>query len=142
MTLSRSSPLLTTAGEVCDLTGVQDLANLETDDGEFSVADHLLRAHEWVFDHVEQRHGEDAPAAITNQTRLERAIAARFLETLYANGYLSGGDTGQRDYWGQQAKDEIDRYRPQLSSGDEARGGEAVPRVKNLGTSALFGTTW
>ena len=38
MGITRDSPLLTTAAQVVDLTGVQDLLNLEAD-AEFSVAD-------------------------------------------------------------------------------------------------------
>lgn len=130
MALSRSSALLTTAAEVVDLTGVQDLANLETA-SEFSVEDHLLRAHEWVFDHVEQSLGVSAPALISNQTRLERAVAARFLEVLYANGQIGGGDTEARDYWGAQALDEVRRFRPAYSSGADAprSTGEGIPVV-------------
>lgn len=139
MALARATPLLSTAGEVVDLTGVQDLANLEAD-SEFSVADTLLRAHEWVFDMVEQQLGATAPALITNQTRLERAVAARFLEVLYANGYLAGGDSDQRDYWAAQAKDEVTRFRPQLSTGDEPRQtGEGVPVVGNFEHGWAFG---
>lgn len=132
MALTRASALLSTAGEVEDLTGVQDLANLEAG-ATFSVADSLLRAHEWVFDLVEQRLGASAPALLTNQTRLERAVAARFLEVLYANGYLGDGDPDQRDYWHREARDEVDRFRPELSSGDEPRRtSEGVPLVGNF----------
>lgn len=132
MALSRASALLSTAGQVVDLTGVQDLANLEAD-GEFSVSDSLLRAHEWVYDMVEQRLGAEAPARITNESRLERAVAARFLEVLYATGYLGDGDMDARDYWHREARDEVDRYRPELSSGDEPRKtGEGVPLVGNF----------
>jgi hypothetical protein len=130
--LTRASALLSTAAEVVDLCGVQDLANLEAD-SEFSVADTLLRAHEWVYDMVEQRLGASAPALITNEARLERAVAARFLEVLYANGYLGDGDVDQRDYWQREARDEVDRYRPELSSGDEPRRtSEGVPLVGNF----------
>lgn len=139
MALARATPLLSTAGEVVDLTGVQDLAHLETG-GEFSVADTLLRAHEWVFDMVEQRLGSSGPALVTNQTRLERAVAARFLEVAIASGHLRGGDVEQRDYWGREARDEVDRYRPELSSGDEARStSSSVPCVGNFEDGWAFG---
>ena len=130
MALSRSSALLSTAGEVVDLTGVQDLANLETA-SEFSVADHLLRAHEWVFDHVEQALGESAPALIDNTSRLERAVAARFLEVLYATQQIGGGDVEARDYWAAQALDEVRRFKPSFSdSSDTPRAaGEGIPVI-------------
>lgn len=130
MALSRSSALLSTAAEVVDLTGVQDLANLETG-SEFSVADSLLRAHEWVFDMVEQALGPAAPARLSNQTRLERAVAARFLEVLYANGYLGDDPGGSRDYWAGEARDEVKRFRPVYSdSGDApAASSQGIPVV-------------
>lgn len=135
MALARATPLLSTAGEVVDLTGVQDLANLESD-SEFSVADTLLRAHEWVFDHVEQRFGASAPALITNQTRLERAVAYRFLELLVATGYLEGEPT----YWSEQARDEVMRYRAEFSSGNEpASTGDGIPEVGNFEDGWTFG---
>lgn len=137
MALSRSTPLLTTAGEVTDLTGIQDLANLAVG-GEFAVADSLLRAHELVFDEIERIHGEDAPAKITNETRLERAVAARFLERLFATTL---DDPERREYWASEARAEIrERYRIQMSSGDEARAGEALPAVRNLSANSLFGS--
>lgn len=130
MALSRATPLLTTAGEVTDLTGVQDLANLESG-AEFSVADHLLRAHEWVFDHVEQAHGASAPALISNTTRLERAVAARFLEVLYATAQIGAGDTEARDYWQAAALDEVRRFRPVYSDSSDAprSSAEGIPVV-------------
>lgn len=139
MALARATPLLSTAGEVVDLTGVQDLANLEAG-SEFSVADTLLAAHEWVFDMVEQRLGASAPALITNQTRLERAVAARFLEVAVASGHLRDGDPEFRDYWRAEARDEVSRYRAELSSGDEPRGtGSGVPCVGNFEDGWAFG---
>lgn len=119
MALSRSSALLTTADEVVDLTAVQDLANLETA-SEFSVQDHLLRAHEWVFDHIEQALGASAPALVSNESRLERAVAARFLEVLYATQQIGGGDVEARDYWAAQALDEVGRFRPTFSDSSDA----------------------
>lgn len=139
MALSRSSALLTTAAQVVDLTGVTDLANLESD-SEFSVEDTLLRAHEWVFDMVEQRLGADAPALITNQTRLERAVAARFLTLLYANNHLGAGDVDQRDFWSNEARDEVNRFRAELTSGDEPRGtAYGIPEVGNFEDGWVFG---
>lgn len=130
MALARATPLLTTAAEVVDLTSTTDLANLEVG-AEFSVADTLLRAHEWVFDLVEQRLGASAPALITNQTRLERAVAARFMAVLFAAGAIHSNDsTDARDYWDSQARDEVNRYRAELSSGDEAANSSGgIPEV-------------
>lgn len=139
MALVRGTPLLSTAAEVVDITGVQDLANLETG-SEFSVADSLSRAHEWVFDMIEQRLGDSQPPLISNETRLERAVAARFLELLYANGYLGADQLEARDYWRAEARDEVARYRPQYSSGDEQRsttGG--IPEVGNFEGGWVFG---
>lgn len=137
MGMARNTALLTTAAEVVDLTGQQDLGNLETD-GEFSVSDLLLSAHKWVFDRLDGRLGVD-PTLLTNEVRLERAVALKFLELLVANGYLAEGDPERRDYFGAQAVDEVDNFRPALSSGDEARvAGEAIPVVLNLRRRGFF----
>ena len=142
MPLTRSSPLLTTAAQVTALTGVQDLPNLESE--EFTVANGLLRAHEWVYDRIEQSHGKGAPERLSNETRLERCVAYLFLEILGAAGYLDAGgaraaEAGARGYWGEQAEVEVDRFRPQYSDdGDEPRRREGTPVVRNAFRSSLF----
>jgi hypothetical protein len=136
--LSRTTALLTNALQVVQLTGLQDLASLEAD-AEFSVTASLLRAHEWVYDHVVQNLGDATPDLITNQTHLERAVASRFVEVLYAGDY-AGGTAESRDYWGRQALDEVMRYRPQLSAGDEPIGvREGIPEVGNFEAGWVFG---
>lgn len=144
MALSRATALLTTAAQVVDLTGVQDLANLESA-SEFSVEDSLLRAHEWVFDHVEQSLGPDAPAKLSNTTRLERAVACRFLEVLFATGQLDAGGIGLDPvtYWREEARDELARFRPVYTDDRDAprRASEGVPSIGSLDRGLLSGSS-
>jgi len=134
MGLYRSQPLLTTSDEVCDITSIQDLAHLESD-AEFSVADTLRRAHEWVYDRIRRRLPEGSLARITNEVELERAVAARFLEMVAPR---VGED---RSYWSDQAEKEVDGFRPIYSDdGDSPRASsEGLPRVKNIMPGPLFG---
>jgi hypothetical protein len=136
--LARETPLLTTIAEVVDITSVQDLANLEAD-AEFSAADTLAEAHRWVYDRLKHRLGSDALSSLSNQTELKRAVAFRFLETLSAAGYLSGGSGPE--YWGTQAREEADGFRPEFSdTTDEARSAaEDVPAVGNFESGWVFG---
>lgn len=142
MALVRATPLLTTIAQVVDLTSVQDLANLEVD-GEFSTADTLLKAHEWIYDRLKRRFPTAALAVVTNTTELERACAFRFLEVVLAGGYLGGSETS-RDYWGAQARDEVDGFQPEYSDGQDVprASSEGIPVVRNLTSSSrgpLFG---
>lgn len=136
MALVRATPLLTTIAEVVALTGKQDLANLETG-SEWTAADHLAKAHAWVYDRVTSKLGRGAPALLANQAYLERGVAARFLEVLYSTML---DDIEQRDYWGGQAREELANFVPEYSSGDEPARTEALPRVKNISTNPLFGS--
>lgn len=144
MGLVRTTPLLTTIAEVVDLTAVQDLASLESD-SEFSVADTLLRAHEWVFDRLKARLGRSALGALTNETELERAVAWRFLEIVSAAGYLGdagarAAEAGGRGYYGEQAREELDNFAPEYSGNADAprRSTEGIPAVGHLDGGAVF----
>lgn len=142
MALVRTTPLLTTAGQVVDLTAVQDLANLEAD-AEFSVADTLKAAHEWVYDRLKRRFSTTSLATVTNQVELERAVAFRFLEIVAAAGYLALQE-GQLAYYSAQAREEVDAFQPEFSPAADVsrRSDEGIPVVRNLTTSLrgpLFG---
>lgn len=137
MALSRDSALLTTAGQVVDLTGVQDLANLEAD-SEFSVADTLLEAHRWVYDRLKRRYGSTDLASLSNQTELHRAVAARFLEVLAASRHW--GDESARDYWALQAREEVDGFAGEFSAGidEPRRSDEGLPAVANFDSGSAY----
>ena len=143
MGLVRLVPLLTTIAEVVDLTGVQGLANLEALT-EFSAADTLLKAHQWAYDRLKRRYSTSVLATVTNTEELERAVAFRFMEAVAAAGYLGSGagaraaDEGARGYWGEQARDEVDGFQPELGGEADAPRAEGVPVVKNTRTDAFF----
>lgn len=137
MAYTRATSILTTVQQVVDLTGVQDIKNLE-EDGEYIAVDNLKAAHVWVFDRIEQRLGATDVLLITNETRLERAVAARFLEVLFAGPLRP--DAELRDYWQAQAADESDRFRAELSSGDESRqSSEGVPEFGHFEEGWVYG---
>ncbi len=147
MALSRESPLLSTIAQVVDITAVQDLANLETD-AEFSAADTLAEAHRWVYDRLKHRLGAAPLSALTNDTELKRAVAYRFLEILGAAGYVGSAgaraaEEGGRSYYGDQAREEVDGFRPEFSdSTDESRrSDEGIPSVGNFDDGFTFGPT-
>lgn len=138
MALSRDSALLTTAGQVVDLTGAQDLANLEAD-SEFSVADTLLEAHRWVYDRLKRRYGSTNLADLSNQTELHRAVAARFLEVVAASGHW--GDAEGRDYWGAQAREEVDGFAGEFATAgtdEPRRSDEGIPAVANFDGESAY----
>lgn len=137
MGISRDSALLTTAGQVTDLTGVQDFDNLEAG-GEFLVADTLLEAHRWVYDRLKRRFESTQLANLSNQVELHRAIASRFLETLAATGLW--GDTDLRDYWGAQAREEIDGFRAEFTdtTDEPRRVDEGIPAVANFDGESAY----
>ena len=144
MALARATPLLTTIAQVVDLTSVQDLANLETD-AEFSAADTLLRAHEWVYDRLKRRFPTGAMALISNQVELERAVAYRFLEILGAGGYIGSAgaraaEEGGRSYFGDQAREEVDGFQPEYSTEADVarRSSEGLPAVGHIDRYATF----
>lgn len=143
MSLTRATPLLTTRAQVVDLTAHPNLATLE-DSGEFTVADTLAAAHQWVFDKVKARLGATAVAALTNETALERAVAYRFLELVAAAGLLSSEveeNTRARDYYGGQAALEVKEFEPDYSDdADEPPNTQGMPSVTNLSSTARF--TW
>ena len=137
MGITRDSPLLTTAAQVVDLTGVQDLLNLEAD-AEFSVADTLLSAHREVYDRMKRRFESTVLANLSNQVELHRAVAYVFLEMLAAGRYV--GDDSARDYWGAKASEEINGFRAEFTDAtDEPRRvDEGIPAVANFDGVSAF----
>lgn len=147
MALARATPLLTTLAQVVGLTSVQDIANLETD-SEFSAADTLLRAHEWVFDRLKRRFPTGAMALISNTEELERAVAYRFLEILGAGGYVGSAgaraaEEGGRSYFGDQAREEVDSFQPEYTTAADAprRSSEGLPVVGHIDRYPMFTDT-
>ena len=143
MGLVRATPLLTTIGEVVDLTSHQDLGELEVD-GEFSVADSLAKAHEWVYDRLKRRWKADVLTALTNETELKRAVAFRLLQHLAALSLIGPNPEGLRDYYGDLLAEELHPergFQPDYESNAPVRAGRPVPSVTNTTTKKLFKTS-
>lgn len=137
MAMTRGTALVLTRARVVQLTGVQDLANLEAD-GELTLTDLLVTASDAIYDQLDG-DGVD-PTKLTNETRYERAVAWHFLALLVIGGYLSlpAGMEAPRNEQGQAdpyawSDPHYKRVQPQLSEGDgPPRAGSHVPRVRNV----------
>lgn len=145
MGLARDSALLTTATQVAELTGVQHLANVEAA-GQITVANGLLAAHRWVFDRLRRRFAAAKLATLTNTEALELAVACRYLEILAAGGTLAGDalaratELGGREYWGQQAREEVDAFNPEFTGHDAPqRADEGIPAVGHVDAPMFMG---
>lgn len=144
MGLARDSALLTTAAQVAALTGVQNLENVEAA-AQVTVANGLLAAHRWVFDRLRRRFTAAQLATISNTEALELAVACRFLEFCAGAGVLVGDasaravESGPREYWGKQARDEVDSFAPEFASYDAPRrSSEGIPAVGHVDASPMF----
>lgn len=87
MTFRRGVPLVPTVARLVQLTGAQDLKNLEAS-GELKLADLLVTASDAVFDRL-LADGID-PATLVAPEVYERAVAFMFLGILAAQSYLDG----------------------------------------------------
>lgn len=99
--------LLTTAAQVANLTGRQGLDRLA---GDLTVATFLLNAHRWVFRQLERRG--ITPGNLTNQTRLEHAVALQAVAMLIGGNYLEQGDGADAAFYLAQAESEVEGYVP------------------------------
>ena len=99
MSWRRGTPLVPTLVRAVQLTGAQDLRNLEAT-GELKLEDLLLTASDGVFDRL-VADGLD-PTALSNPEVYERAVAFLFLGVLAAQSYLDGeedaGTVAQRHF--------------------------------------------
>lgn len=137
MGMTRGTALVLTKARLVQLTGIQDLANLETD-GELTLTDLLVTASDAIYDQLDG-DGID-PTLLTNQTVYERAVAWHFLALLVIGGYvqLPGGLEPPRNEQGQAdpyawSDPHYKRVQPQVSTGDApTRAGTAVPKVRNI----------
>lgn len=151
--MTRGTALVSTVARVVQLTGRQDLAELEAD-GELTLTDLLVTASDAIYDQLEA-DGID-PTKLTNAEVYERAVAWHFLAILVIGGYLDlqeGQDPPKNEQGQADAYAWSDPYylrvRPSLSEGDANVGGGVVPRVGNLRQRSAFdssaargGTYW
>jgi hypothetical protein len=141
--LDRDTSIVADAGEAGRIISLGGLPNLETDEGAPTVAQMLLEAHRWVFDRLRRRFSAAELALVTNTDALKLAVCSRLAEVLSAQGLLGGGeraaDEGGRDYWGTQAKEQVDLFRPEFSDSRNSprASSEGVPAVGHV-NEAVF----
>ena len=129
---ARGVPLVPTLARVVQLTGVQDLRNLESS-GELKLEDLLLTASDGVFDRLTV-DGID-PTTLTNAEVYERAVAFTFLGILASQGYLDGREdaavVSQRHFT--LADRFYEQVKPRLTGRPEPRAAsDGLPVVVNL----------
>ena len=79
MAMTRGTALVATIAAVVDLTGVQDLSNLEAD-SELTVANLLVSASDAIYDQIEASVID--PTTLTNEEVYERAVASHAIALL------------------------------------------------------------
>jgi hypothetical protein len=139
MAFQRGRALVLSVARVVQLTGAQDLKNLEAS-GELDLADLLVTASDAIFDRL-VADGLD-PRALANADVYERAVAFQFLGLLAAQAYLDGHETAQAvaDRHFALSDRYYEQVRPRLSNGDEPRTAtEGVPAVLNPSSGPFFG---
>lgn len=139
MAFLRGHALVASVARVVQLTGAQDLKNLEAT-GELDLDDLLVTASDAVFDRL-VADGLD-PRALVNPEIYERAVAYQFLGILAAQSYLDAQEDAQSVADRQFALS--DRYykqvRPHLTGSDSpGTAVEGVPEVQNVTIASLFG---
>lgn len=144
MGLERDTPLVADAGEAAKLIAVDGLLALnERADGttpDVTVEDLLLTAHQWVYDRLRRRWTAAQLAVITNPEPLAAAVAWRFAEVGAAQGLIGAdsegaraADEGSRSFFGDQAIEAVDNWRPEFPTDDAPRASaDGIPRIKNL----------
>lgn len=140
MGMTRGTALVLTRARVVQLTGVQDLANLEAD-AELALTDLLVSASDAIYDQLDG-DGID-PTKLSNEEVYERAVAWHFLALLAIGGYMPvpanleppRNAEGQADPFA-WSDPHYKRVQPRLSEGDTpARAGLPIPRVRNVNDS-------
>jgi hypothetical protein len=128
---ARGTSIVADLARVAQLTGQQDLANLEAG-GEITIAQLLISASDSIYDQL-QADGVD-PTGITNETVYEEVVAWNLLARLFMLGYIQApaglADPESAYSWSDYY---YQRKRPTLSADDESRlPHEALPVVTNL----------
>lgn len=127
----RGVALVPSLARVVQLTGAQDLRNLEVS-GELKLEDLLVTASDGIFDRL-VADGVD-PSRLANPEVYERAIAYAFLAVLAAQSYLDGQEdaatVSQRHF---ALSDRFyEQVKPRLRDRAEPRtAGEGLPVVRN-----------
>lgn len=143
MGMTRGTALVATIARVVQLTGCQDLANLEVG-GELTFADLLVSASDAIYDQLEAA-GVD-PTLLTNQTVFERAVAWHALALLVLLGQIGLPDglspptneLGQSDpyAWSDPHMSRVKAKQADTQDGRTAD--ESAPSMANLHRGGLF----
>lgn len=132
MIFQRGVPLVPTVARLVQLTGAQDLKNLEAT-GELKLTDLLVTASDGIFDRL-LSDGID-PGALTMPEAYERAVAFTFLGILAAQSYLDGkedaGTASQRHF--ALADRFYEHVRPKTGRSGPRAAGDGLPVVWNVG---------
>jgi len=128
--MTRGTPLVANVAAVVQLTGQQNLANLEAD-SELTLTDLLTTASDAIYDQLEQ-HGID-PTALTNEEVYEEAVTWNFLARLAILGYLPVPESkAPPDSPYDWSDPYFKRSRPKTSSDDPRTATEGLPVVGNF----------
>jgi hypothetical protein len=131
MAFSRGTPLVASLERIVQLTGVQDLKNLETS-GELALDDLLVTASDAIHDRLVA--DGIATEQLTNAEVYERAVAFQFLAILAAGGYLGRDEESEsvtERYLG-LADRFYTQVRPRLQDAAPRRAGGGLPAVFNV----------
>lgn len=115
------------------ITGIQLLANLETGTPALDLDDLILEAQRSIFRRIKRTEVE--PTDLTNQDRLNDAIAYETVRRLAIGGYLDpiGDRAESARLYDLEVKRALDEFQPDLATGEEPSGvGVGVPAVFNL----------
>jgi len=128
----RGIALVPTVRRVVQLTGIQDLRNIEAT-GELRLEELLVTTSDGVYDRL-MADGID-PRSVTNAEVYERVVAYAFLGALAAQSYLDGQEdaatVAQRQF--ALADRFYEQVKPRLSDAREPRvASEGLPVVVNL----------
>ena len=130
MAFLRGVALVASVARVVQLTGAQDLRNVE---GELRLEDLLVTSSDSIFDRL-VADGLD-PTFLANPEVYERAVAFQFLGLLAAQGYLHGQEDAQTVEQRHFALSDrfYEQVRPRLRGRDEPRAAnEGLPVVRNV----------
>lgn len=131
MTFRRGVPLVPTVARLVQLTGAQDLKNLEAS-GELKLPDVLVTASDGIFDRLAS-DGID-PGALVTPEAYERAVAFTFLGILAAQSYLDGKEdaSAASSRYFALADRFYEQVRPRAGRSGPRAAGDGLPIVRNL----------
>ena len=137
MPMTRGTALVATVARVVQLTGQQDLANLETG-SELTLTELLVEASDAIYDQLEAL-GVD-PTTLTNQLVYERAVAWYMLGNLAMLGYLEIEGKVPPETPFDWSDPFMTRVRPKTSGDDPVNARSSVPVFMNFDSGFVYGS--